>query len=87
MKTIYKYEILTGGKLLLPNGAIVRKVGAQGESICLWAEVDPNRSQLERDFEVFGTGQEITEGMGIDRVYLDTVFMGAYVFHVYERIN
>ena len=87
MKAIYKYEILTGGKLLLPNGAIVRKVAAQGNSIYLWAEVYPDRSQLERHFEVFGTGGEITECMGIDRVYLDTVFMGELVFHVYERIN
>jgi hypothetical protein len=86
MKKIYKYEILTDGKLLLPNGAIVRKVAAQGDSIFLWAEVDPDRSRLERCFEVFATGQEITEGMGIDRVYLDTLFIGAYVCHVYERI-
>ena len=86
MKKIYKYEILTDGKLMLPNGAIVRKVAAKGESICLWAEVDPDRSTLERFFEVFGTGHEMPEGMGIDRVYIDTVLMGPFVFHVYERL-
>ena len=86
MKTIYKYELMSDGKLMLPNGATVLRVAAQGDAICLWAEVDPERSQLERYFEVFGTGHEIPEGMGIDRVYLDTVFMGQYVFHVYERL-
>ena len=87
MKKIYKYELNLGsGWIELPKGAITRKLGVQGNAIFLWAEVDPREAEKEsKCFEVFGTGHEIYEDMGIDRVYVDTVFMGELVWHIYQR--
>lgn len=94
MKKIYKYTLKSLGEIRLnmPNGAIIRKVAEQDGDICIWAEVNTGCAEVERRFEVFGTGQEMpTEILGARRSYLDTVFIDTpivpfqLVFHVYER--
>jgi hypothetical protein len=95
MKTIYKYELKPQHgtalvePIMMPNNAKILSVGNQCESMCLWAEVDPEASELAFNFEVFGTGHTITEDMGVDREFIGTVFMhnAALVFHVYHRKN
>ncbi len=90
MKTIWKFEITPDNlSLAMPQGAVILCVREQHDNICLWAEVESLSPQEERIFEVFGTGHEIHEDMGIQRKYLGTAIIhdGSLVFHVYERIN
>ena len=89
MKTIYKY-ILTPNKLKIETfkGAKFLTVQNQFEEICIWAEVDTNQPTEWRYFEVFGSGHQIPEDMGVDREYIGTVMLmtGTLVFHIYENI-
>jgi len=89
MKVIYKYELKMKEfqSVYLPKGAILRKVGKQQGRVCLWIEHDPIESEKElRYFEIFGTGIGMEEHDGVERTYIDTVFIGLYVWHVFERI-
>lgn len=89
--TIFKYalDMKALQAIALPNGAIIRKVGVQSGTIHIWAEVIPNETLVDvrRTFEIFPTGGLIPVDMGVERKYLDTVFIGSYVWHVYERLN
>ena len=85
MKTIFKYEIPGGGgEVLLPVDAVILTVAGQGDSLFLWAEVDPDVVHHARRFEVLGTGFQIREEMGRERQFIGTAFLGPFVLHVYE---
>ena len=95
MKTVYKYELkavchqnLTE-PVMMPNGAKILHVDAQGDDMFVWAEVDTERSVVDFHFEVFGTGHEMQEDMGVERNHIGSLMMhdGALVFHVYQRAN
>lgn len=85
---IWKYE-LTPGKhttLAMPRFATVLSAGTQGESLVIWAMVDPQASVEQRSFRVFPTGSSITEddwGHGTSR-FVATAQMGPLVWHVFE---
>lgn len=81
MKTIYKYPT---GFVDMPKGAIVRKAGTQNGEFFVWAEVDPSQPLEERQFSVYGTGWELEDR---PLCYIDTVFEGAFVWHVYEVLR
>lgn len=71
-------------KIEMPQGAIIRTVQMQGETITLWAECK-NGEDVEtekRDIEVYGTGRNIGEH---DVEYIGTVQERGYVWHVYEN--
>ena len=88
MNTIYKYKIPVGGdSIAMPEGAKILSVGVQGDSLMLWAEVNPHRKKYPRQVEVFGTGHEIHSNMWVSREFIGTVFMSDLVWHVYERTN
>lgn len=86
MKAVYKYPL---GRLLvnytsveLPLNAKILKVAEQEDKICLWCEVDLETAALERRrFTILGTGDQFND---ISLKYLDTVFVGQFVWHVYE---
>ena len=85
MRTVWKYELYADGETQLrpmPRGATIVHVAEQRGSLCLWAEVDPNRSLVDRCFVVHGTGHPIEH----DGVYVGTLihFGGDLVWHVYE---
>lgn len=79
MKTVYKYPM---GITLIPKGAIIRKAGIQNGEIFLWAEVDTDAPKVHRHIYAFGTGHLIPE----NACFIDTVFDGAFVWHVYEVV-
>lgn len=93
MRKIFKYEVPIDDAvhaLLMPKNARIVHVGAQtktltpgnylGARCTFWAEVDPDTKSVEiRNFQAFGTGQEIHEGS-----YQGTVLIGPLVFHLYE---
>jgi len=82
MKAIYKYST---GEISLPQGAIVRKAGMQNGAITLWVEVDTDAPTEYRHFVAYGTGWEIATDRSL--CYIDTVFDGSFVWHVYEAYD
>lgn len=95
MKTIFKYELNPSDvgtgvfPVIMPHDAKYLHVDAQGERMFIWAEVNTESSEIEHNFEVFGTGYEMIEDMGVDRKHIGSLMMcsGTLVFHVYHRIN
>ena len=89
-KTIWKY-VLTPEKLTIsiPEKATILTAREQGNEICIWAEVYTEMPLETRTFEIYATGHNIPYDMGIDREYIGTasLYGGALIFHVYERIN
>lgn len=81
MITVYKYG---EGVVNMPKGAIVRKAAMQNGRVTLWAEVDTSQPLEARTFVTYGTGWEIDEEK---RCYIDTIFDGPFVWHVYEVYN
>lgn len=80
-KTIHKYELYPSGPRSMPKDAKILTVAAQDDRLFLWAEVDPDEKAEIRYFEVYGTGHDLTEN---EKAYIGTVFMGEFVWHVYE---
>ena len=87
MKTIWKFTLHPDNLIMeMPLDAKILHVDEQHGSICLWAEVDDKQTREKRVFEIFGTGHEMIEQMGISREYIGTAKMqgGMFIFHVYE---
>jgi len=86
MKAIYKYQ-LTGGEteVEMPCGARVLAVQCQGNTLCLWAEVDPDeKAMTKRMFKVIGTGEFTEDREATARIYIGTVQAGIFVWHIFE---
>ena len=66
----------------MPKGATVLSVANQQDTLCLWAMVDPAAPEVFREFDVLGTGKAIPEW---ERVFIGTVLIGQFVWHVFER--
>ena len=73
MITVYKYYVLFNSQISIPKGAKLLKVGEQAEGLYIWAEIDTESSVLEHHFEVFGTGHEMHEDMGVERKHIGVV--------------
>ena len=95
MRTIHKFELTPreGTALVEPVmmdvAAKYLHVNVQNDRIYLWAEIETDSPQEWHNFEVFGTGHEMIQDMGVDREYVGTVLVhyGQLVFHVYHRAN
>lgn len=84
MKTIWKFELPSGGITKMPANAEVLCVQSQNGNPCLWALVNSDEPMVEmRYFKVYGTGHSIPENPG---KYIGTFQLqsGAFVFHVFE---
>jgi hypothetical protein len=88
MKTIWKFPLalVSPYQITMPKGAEILTVQRQGDAACIWAIVDPNADRERRVFEVFGTGQPMHDGIGVEREYVNTFQQGPYVWHVFERL-
>lgn len=88
MRTIYKFTVRPDMlKVQMPKGAKILTAREQFDEICIWAEVDTDRPNEMRHFEVYGTGHPTpADGIGQSREYIGTAHLegGALVFHVYE---
>lgn len=62
---VYKYELYARDvtTLGLPQGAELLTVAFQGDSLCLWALVNPEAPIAQRDFRVAGTVAEMRARM------------------------
>lgn len=88
MQTIWKFPIHPDDiiRVQMPKGARILTVQEQHGQPAIWAEVDTEAEKEERLFEVFGTGHEMPNDMGVEREYVGTFQLrgGALVFHLYE---
>ena len=85
---IWKYGLplfLSVIEVDMPEGAVVRHVGDQFESLFIWVECDPDRALVTRRFVVIGTGQRVPDGAE----YCGTAMAaeGSLVWHVYECVS
>jgi hypothetical protein len=96
-RTIWKYSTIEYGfdknfTIIMPKGAEILTIqrDEKNNHPTIWAMVDPNeKEQEERDFELFGTGHEISFDMGIERKYIGTYQYqnGEFVGHIFEKIK
>lgn len=82
MQTIYKFPIRN--TIEVPKSSILLKVGIQKEEFVAWYELDTTETEYRRDqYYIVGTGWH-TEDAG-NSSYIDTVFQGDYVWHIYKQ--
>ena len=84
--TIWKYSLEATDRqnVMMPEGAQILTAQMQGETLCLWAIVNPEATKQLRYIEVIDTGHSIDDA---SRRYIATVRMegGSLIFHVFER--
>lgn len=68
----------------IPFGAEILKVAIQKGDIYLWVLVRPDRQPEDRRFAIVGTGWDLKEE---SIVYIDTVFLGDFVWHIHEVLG
>lgn len=87
-ETVWKFiiDIKTRQTVLMPEGAIIRHAGTQGDVTTLWAQVNPTAPPVRRHIEIFGTGHPMDEA---ERDYIGTTQMagGALIWHIFERLT
>ena len=80
-RTICKYQLHPDNRCLwVPEGARFLQAGEQNGDIVVWALVDTEAPSFSRNVAVYGTGHEVPKDPG---TYLNTVFVGPLVFHVF----
>lgn len=87
MKQVRYYILNEKSQILsMPKGAKILHVDEHYNSICIWAEVYPDRPEEDRRFAIVGTGQFLMRDNELDIKYLGTVKQdgGELVWHVYE---
>ena len=78
----YKLKIEIVQTIKMPANARILSIQAQGNELCLWAEVFAENQLDERTFLIRGTGQAFAKGSD---VYLATVQVGGFYWHIYEE--
>jgi len=82
-KTIWKFEVRPKTMTQLPEGAEILSAASQGDSIFIWAVVDPEAPKSGRLVNVYGTGHDIPDYPG---KFIGTVMLygGSLVFHIFD---
>lgn len=82
-KKIFKYPLALIGQqtVEMPTTAVLLSVQLQGLDICLWALVQPDLPKSKRVIMIYGTGEAINAN---DHIFIGTVQIGLYVWHVFE---
>lgn len=90
MQKIYKYtlRITDIQKVEMPMNNTVLSAKEQNGNLCLWVLVDINqKTELNYEIEIFGTGNPFEGGTGVMREFIDTVVMSnGLVWHLFKRI-
>lgn len=87
MLTVYKYPLTPGNaydSIAMPKGAKILRAEFQNKIITLWAMVDTEQPEERRYFVIFGTGHDMGEYHEKMLIYISTVFISEFVFHVFE---
>jgi len=83
---IYKYSLGSDPPIglpllvLMPEAARQLRIEYQGNELCIWAEVIPSESMVERKYMLLPTGAEVAPDMR----YQTTLFQGPNVWHLYR---
>ena len=74
---------------LMPEDSLVLSAREQGDSICVWALVDPASPKKLKEFVVMGTGHEMPEfgDRRIRFVGAANLHGGEMMFHVFEFLD
>lgn len=85
---MYKYPIHVSGAftITLPMNSRIRHVGRQGDSMYLWAEVEPNAQVRQKTFRVFATGEDIPHDYTAVWVWHGTWQDGPFMWHLFENV-
>jgi hypothetical protein len=85
---IYKYPIpFVIGRAIpvtMPRGAKILSVQVQGETLCLWAMVDPSLPTETETIRIIATGEPIDPTLAVMIDHLATIQSGPYVWHVFK---
>jgi len=86
MKTIYKYKLspLAASEVItMPAHSLPLSVSFQRNELFMWVQVDTCRVDVERKFEVFGTGHDMPND--VSHRYIGTAHEDSgLVFHLFE---
>lgn len=84
--TIWKYplDLTDTQNVMMPKSAKILTAQVQGDSLCLWALVNPDAPKQRRKIEILGT---VNPAPDVNRRYISTVQMigGSVVWHIFER--
>ena len=86
---IFKYQLplKAVGSIEIDPKFTLLKLGEQNGVITMWAAVDEDAKREERRYSILGTGQTYPNPTHSyakgEWEYLDTVFVGPYVWHVF----
>ena len=80
---IWKFPLVIADRQIvkMPVASQILSAQMQGDTLCLWALVDPAAPVADRLIEILGTGNPAPEEY---RRYISTVQMGPLVWHVFE---
>ena len=82
MKVVYKYELAR--TVTLPINSQILKAGMQNGIMCIWVLVDIDEKQTYYvNFEIIGTGS-IFEFDHLTHTYIDSLFDGPFVWHIWK---
>ena len=86
MKTIWKFTLKPNCTLEMPIGAEILTVQEQYGHPQMWALVDRYADTELREFNIYGTGQDLPDSPG---AHVGTFQLngGAFVFHVFEVLK
>ena len=89
MQVIYKYSVqhdrtlrMSKAAFMLPKNGRILKVARQGDLICWWVISDQHEVDVEaRYFYIIDTDRLVP----VNSHYLDTIFYGGLVWHIFEE--
>lgn len=83
--TIHKFALNEGRdtNTKVPFEHRFLKIMEQNGAPALWAEVDPKTPMIDVTIQCVGTGHEMEQDF--TRVYIDSVIMGAFVWHFFAK--
>jgi len=89
MQKIFKYPLQCKDEQIidLPAGAKILTVGNQNRSVYMWVIVNLHETNIQhRKIIIVGTGNNLLYS-DYERVYLGTVMVDVYVFHIFEILD
>tara|TARA_R110000851_G_scaffold292052_1_gene446457 strand:- start:49 stop:306 length:258 start_codon:yes stop_codon:yes gene_type:complete len=82
MQQVWKYEVPPNESAIeMPIFAEILSAQFQGDKVYVWALVDIDKALTQRKIFVRGTGHNIRSE---NLLFIQTIFYGAMVFHVFE---
>lgn len=87
MRTIWKYPLdpnFSGEcEINAHEDFTILKFGVQAHKIHVWALVNPSNDYTKLKCKIFGTGHDIPDDLDERYIFGDTVFDGAFVWHIF----